>query len=327
MKAIVCREFGSPDVLALEHLPSPRPEQDQIIVSVRAAGVNFPDLLMVQGKYQRKLPFPFVPGMEVAGIVKEAGSAVSDFRPGDRVCAHVRMGGAFAEEIAVTVNYAVARLPANVDFVEAAAFPLAYGTACEALRDRARLEPGETVLVLGAAGGVGMAAVQLAKIMGARVIACASSDARLELCREHGADHLVNYHRQDVREAIRTLTNGEGVDVVCDQIGGQYTEPALRGMAVNGRYCVIGFASGSIPSIALNLVLLKGCSIVGVAIGMNAIRGRTEQYRSNLLQLIEWIASGRLKPVVTARYPLERAADALRDIAARRIQGKAVIVA
>lgn len=326
MKAVVCREFGAPDRLSLEEVPSPRPGPEQIVVSIKAAGVNFPDVLMIQGKYQRTLPFPFTPGMEAAGVVKEVGSEIAEFSVGDRVCVHARMGGAFAEELAVSANYAVARIPDAVDYPSAAAFPLAYGTALEALKDRAQLQPGETVLVLGAAGGVGMAAVQLAKILGARVIACASSDERLETCRAHGADHLVNYESQDLRDAIRSLTNDRGVDVICDQIGGRYAEPALRGMAINGRYCVVGFASGSIPKIPLNLVLLKGCSIVGVAIGMNAVRGNPSQYRSNLMQLIEWIACGRLRPVVTAKYPLAKSQDALNDVLNRRIQGKAVII-
>jgi NADPH2:quinone reductase len=262
----------------------------------------------------------------VSGIVTSAGSLVKGFSIGDHVCAHVRMGGAFAQEIAITPNYAVAHLPAGVDFAVGAAFPLAYGTALEALRDRARLSRGETLLVLGAAGGVGIAAIQLAKVLGARVIAAASSDARLELCLRCGADAAINYETQDLREAIRTLTEGRGLDVVCDQIGGTHAEPVLRSMAVNGRYCVIGFASGAIPKIPLNLVLLKGCSIVGVAIGINAVRGDPAQYRKNFLQLLEWIASGQLAPAVTAQYALERTPDALNDLLNRKIRGKAIIV-
>jgi len=327
MKAIVCRHSGNPlQALSLEELPSPQAAPGQIVLDVKAAGVNFPDILMVQGKYQRKLPFPFTPGMEVAGIVTAVGRDVEGFAPGDHVCAHVRQGGAFAEKIAIEVNYAVARIPAAIDFQAAAAFPLAYGTAFEALKDRATLRDGETVLVLGAAGGVGMAVVQIAKILGAKVIACASSDERLRACRHHGADELINYETQDLRLRIRELTAGRGIDVVCDQVGGRFTEPALKEMAMNGRYCVIGFAAGVIPSIPLNLVLLKGSAIVGIAVGMNAVRGNSTGYRANLLQLIDWIAAGRLQPVVTAAYPLKDTAQALDDLMQRRVWGKVVIV-
>lgn len=325
MKAIVCRQFGLPHTLAWEDVPSPSAGPGQIIVGVKAAGANFPDVLMVQGKYQVKPPFPFTPGMEMAGIVTAVGSGVADYKLGDRVCAYLRHGGAFAEEVAITVNHAVAHLPANVDMLAAAAFPLAYSTSFHAIKDRGRLKPGETVLVLGASGGVGIAAVQLAKLMGARVIACASTAEKLATCKRHGADEIINYEAEDLRDAIDRLTEGKGVDVVCDQVGGKHAEPALRAMAWNGRYCVVGFASGSIPQIPLNLVLLKGCSIIGVAVGSNALRDPTD-YRNNLAQMLEWIAAGTLVPVVTATYPLARAADALDDLMQRKVQGKAIIV-
>lgn len=325
MKAIVCRQPGLPTTLAWEDVPSPRAGPGQIIVGVKAAGVNFADVLMVQGKYQLKPPVPFIPGMELAGVVTEVGPGITDYKTGDRVCAYLRHGGAFAQEVAVTVNHAVAHLPDNVDMVAAAAFPLTYGTSFHALKDRGQLKPGETVLVLGASGGVGIAAVQLAKIMGARVIACASTAEKLATCRRHGADEVINYETENLRDAIRRLTNDKGVDVVCDQVGGKHAEPALRSMAWNGRYCVVGFASGSIPQIPLNLVLLKGCSILGVAVGSNALRDPTD-YRNHLLQMIEWIALETLKPVVTATYPLARTADALDDLMQRKVQGKAMIV-
>jgi NADPH2:quinone reductase len=325
MKAIVCKQPGLPNTLTWEELPSPRAAAGQIIVDVKAAGANFADVLMVQGKYQLKPPLPFIPGMELAGVVKEVGSGVTDYKAGDRVCAYLRHGGAFAEEVAVTVNHAVARLPDNVDMVAAAAFPLTYGTSFHALADRGQLKSGETVLVLGASGGVGIAAVQLAKIIGARVIACASTAEKLATCRRHGADEVINYETEDLRDAVRCLTDDKGVDVVCDQVGGKYAEPALRSMAWNGRYCVVGFASGSIPQIPLNLVLLKGCAILGVAVGSNALRDPTD-YRKHLLQMIGWIADGTLNPVITETYPLARTADALNDLMQRKVQGKAMIV-
>lgn len=325
MKAIVCRQHGLPDVLALEDVPSPRAGPGQIVVGVKAAGTGFADILMVQGKHQLKPQCPFTPGMELAGVVTEVGPGITDYKPGDRVCAYLRHGGAFAEEVAVTVNYTVAHLPENVDMVAAAAFPMTYGTSFHALKDRGLLKSGETVLVLGASGGVGIAAVQLAKIMGARVIACASTAEKLAVCRRYGADEVINYETENLREAIRRLTDDKGVDVVCDQIGGKYAEAALRGMAWNGRYCVVGFASGSIPQIPLNLVLLKGCAITGVAIGANALRDPTD-YRAHLLQMLEWIDSGRLEPAVTATYPLAATANALNDLMQRKVQGKAVIV-
>jgi NADPH2:quinone reductase len=326
MKAVLCNAFGPPEHLQWQDRPPLSPSPFEILVSIKAAGLNYPDLLMIEGKYQRVLPPPFCPGMELAGIVTAVGPEVEGFLVGDRICAHVRMGGAFAEEAVLTPDYAVAHIPACVPFEHAAAFPLAYGTALEALKDRAALKPGETVLVLGAAGGVGLAAVQIAKLLGARVIACASTDERLAVCKSNGADEVVNYGELDVRDAVRQLTGNRGVDVVCDLIGGDRSERALRTMALNGRYCVIGFASGTIPRIPLNLVLLKGCAIVGVAIGMNAVRGNSDSYRANLMQLIRWIADGQLTPVVSRVYPMSETAQAMADLAARGTVGKVVLV-
>ena len=323
MKALVCTQFGPPDALTITDCPAPSAGAKQIVVRVRAAGVNFPDVLMVQGKYQVTPPLPFTPGKEIAGIVTQIGAGVTAFKVGDRVCAQIPHGG-FAEEALVAVNHLVTRIPDGIDFVRAAAFPLAYSTSFHALK-RGQLKSGETLLVLGASGGVGIAAVQLGKIMGARVIACASSEEKLELCRLHGADATINYETSNLRDAIKQSTGGRGVDVVVDPVGDRYSEPAVRGMAWNGRYCVIGFAAGEIPKIPLNLVLLKGCSIVGVAVNSNARNDPTE-YRENFAQLMEWIANGKLEPVVTATYPLARAADALADAMARRIQGKVVVI-
>lgn len=324
MKAVLCRRFDHPSSLTLEDVPSPTAGEGQVVVSVKVAGVNFPDALMVQGKYQHKPAFPFAPGHEYAGIVKEVGPGVSGFRIGDRVCGQVR-SGAFAEELAVTVDDLLVSVPPKVDLVSAGAFALAYGTSFHALRDRAQIQRGESVLVLGASGGVGLAAVQLGKLLGARVIACASSEQKLETCKRYGADEVVNYETQDLREAIKSLTGGKGVDVVCDQVGGSYAEPALRSMAWKGRYCVVGFAAGEIPKIPLNLVLLKGCSIVGVGVVSNARRDSAE-YKANLSQMLRWMETGELMPVVTATYTLARAGEALSDVMSRKVQGKAVVV-
>ena len=325
MIAIVCRQFGLPDKLVLEHVPSPHAGPGQIVVEVKAVGVNFPDVLMVQGKHHRIPALPFTPGLEIAGYVKEVGTGVTVYRRGDRVCADVRHGGC-AEEVAVRADYTVARVPDGVDFTTAAAFGKTYGTSLHMLKNRAKLKPGETVLVLGAGVGIGLATVQLAKLMGAQVIACASTTQKLEICRRHGADETIDYETEDLREAVKRLTGGKGVNVVCDPVGGKYAEPALRGMAWRGRYCVVGFASGSIPSIELNLVLLKGCSIVGVVRGGDARRGDPFEYCEDVRQILDWIASGKLEPVVTATYPLARTADALTRVMQRSVLGKAVIV-
>ena len=324
MKAIVCNEYGAPSSLTLEDVPSPVVASGHVGVMVKAAGVNFPDLLVIQDRYQNRLTPPFTPGCEVAGVVTTVGDGVSDYSIGDRVCARVPHG-AFAEQIAVKVDYRLASIPDGVDFETAAAFPLAYGTSCHALKDRARLQSGETLLVLGASGGVGMAVVQLGKLMGARVIACASSPEKLATCRQHGADDVINYETENLRDAVNHLTGGKGVDVICDPVGGKHAEPALRSMAWKGRYCVIGFTAGDIPQIPINLVLLKGCSIVGVSGGSNARNDPTE-YITNQAQMLTWMSAGKLRPVVTARYPLARTAEALELMLKRGMHGKAVIL-
>jgi len=323
MRAVVCKAYGPPEALAIEDLPSLRPGPGQVVVSVAAAGVNFPDTLIIQGKYQLKPDLPFSPGSEVAGVVKEVGEGVSHVRPGDHVMA-VCGFGAFAEEVLVDASMVVP-IPAALDLEVAASFAMAYATSLHALQDRAHLAPGETLLVLGAAGGVGLAAVELGKILGARVLAAASTAAKLEVCRQHGADELVDYSTEGWRDRVKELTGGKGVDVVYDPVGGAVAEPALRLTAWNGRYLVVGFAAGDIPRIPLNLPLLKGASIVGVFFGAFANRQPRES-RANLSRLLAWLGEGKLRPLVSAVYPLERAAEALAALAARRATGKLVLV-
>ena len=262
MKAVLCKEYGLPGKLVVEDIPSPKPATGQVVVSVKACGVNFPDTLIIQGKYQFKPALPFSPGGEVAGVVKEIGEGVTRVKPGDRVIAFNTWGG-FAEEMVVDADRTIPML-ASMDFIPASAFVLTYGTSYHALKDRAEIKAGETMLVLGAAGGVGLAAIQLGKAMGARVIAAASSDEKLKVCRDNGADDLINYGSEDLRARVKAITAGKGVDVVYDPVGGAYSELALRDMAWKGRFLVVGFAAGDIPKVPLNLTLLKGCSIVGV---------------------------------------------------------------
>ncbi len=323
MKAILCKAYGPPASLVVENLPSPRPGPGQVVVSVAAAGVNFPDTLIIQGKYQFKPDLPFSPGAELAGVVKEVGEGVGEVRPGDHVAA-VLGWGAFAEETLVEAS-ALVPVPAGMDAKVAASFAMAYATSLHALQDRARLAPGETLLVLGAAGGVGLAAVELGKVLGARVLAAASTEAKLEICRQHGADELVDYSAPNWRDRVKELTGGKGVDVVYDPVGGAMAEPALRLVAWNGRYLVVGFAAGEIPRIPLNLPLLKGASIVGVFFGAFAGRQPREN-RANIAKILGWLGEGKLRPHVSAVYPLERAAEALEALAARRTTGKVVLV-
>lgn len=323
MRAVLCKNWGPPDALVIEDLPSPKPGKGQLSVSVKASGVNFPDVLIIQNKYQFKPELPFSPGSEIAGVVRQVGEGVEGFRPGDRVMALIRSGG-FAEEVVVDEGL-VAPVPTGIEFTVAASFGLVYATAYHALKDRAEIKAGESLLVLGAAGGVGLAAVELGKLLGAHVIACASSDDKLETCKRRGAHATINYEREDLREAVKRLTDGEGVDVVFDPVGGKYSEPAVRGMAWKGRYLVVGFAAGEIPKIPLNLALLKGCAIVGVFWGEFARREHGLNV-ANLKALTEWLRSGKIKPLVSDTYPLERAADALNDLMNRKVHGKVVLV-
>ena len=322
MKAVVCKQYGPPESLVYEELASPKPGAGEVVLSVKAASVNFPDVLIIQNKYQFKPPLPFSPGSELAGVVKEVGSGVTAFRPGDRVMAFTTYG-AFAEEVKTDAGRLLP-LPEKMDFVTGAAFVLTYGTSDHALRDRAALKAGETLLVLGAAGGVGLAAIEIGKALGARVIACASSDDKLAVCRDHGADAGVNYATEDLRERIKVLTDGRGIDVVYDAVGGPYTEPAFRSLAWRGRLLVVGFAAGNIPKLPLNLPLLKGASVVGVFWGDFA-RREPREFAASMKQLGRWYAEGRLKPHVSQTLPLEKAAEAIKLLASRQAKGKVVV--
>src|SRR5438132_2355376 len=322
MKAVLCKQYGPPESLVIEELPAPRPGPGEVVVAVKAASVNFPDVLIIQNKYQFKPPLPFSPGSELAGVVKEVGAGVSNVRPGDRVIAFTTYG-AFAEEVK-TEAARLLPLPEKMDFVTGAAFLLTYATSDHALRDRGALKPGETLLVLGAAGGVGLAAIEIGKALGARVIACASSEDKLAVCREHGADATINYAAEDLRERVKALTEGRGVDVVYDAVGGAYTEPAFRSVAWRGRLLVVGFAAGEIPKLPLNLALLKGAAVVGVFWGDFA-RREPKAFAGSIAQLGLWFREGKLRPHVSKIYPLEKAADALRLMAARQVKGKVVL--
>jgi len=322
MKAIVCKIWGGPETLSLEEVPSPKPGPGEVLVQVKAAGVNFPDLLIIQNKYQLKPELPFTPGAELAGVVRAVGPGVTHVKPGEPVVAMVNTG-AFAEEC-VASGARVMPLYDGVDFAAAAAFTLTYGTAWHALKDRGALRAGETLLVLGAAGGVGIAAIDIGKALGARVIAAASSDEKLAACRARGADETINYAKDDLRERLRALTGDKGADVVFDPVGGPFAEPALRGTAWRGRFLVVGFADGEIPRIPLNLALLKGCSIVGVYWG-GWLQREPEASRREMQSLVDLLKQGKLKPLVSARYPLARVPEALAAIAARRVTGKVVI--
>ncbi|TFZ02718.1 NADPH:quinone oxidoreductase family protein [Ramlibacter henchirensis] len=321
MRAVLARRHGPPETLVVEDLPPLSPSAGEVVVYVHASAVNFPDTLIIEDKYQIRPPLPFSPGSEVAGTVKAVGEGVSGFAPGDRVIAACRWGG-YAEEVVTTPDRLVP-IPAGVAMDVAASLLVTYGTTHYALQDRARLRPGETLLVLGAAGGTGLSAIELGKLMGARVIAAASSEEKLALCRERGADDTILYTPQNLKDEIRKVTDGRGVDVVYDPVGGDYAEPALRGMAWGGRYLVIGFTAG-IPKLPLNLPLLKGCSIVGVFYGAFA-RAEPQRYAQLRQELVGWLAQGRIRPAITARYPLEQAVDALKVVAARKAIGKIVL--
>lgn len=323
MKAVLCKAYGPPEGLVVEDVEPLQAGKGQVVVSVKACGVNFPDTLIIQGKYQFKPALPFSPGGEIAGIVKEIGEGVEQVKVGDRVIAFTGWGG-FAEEVVAAASRLIP-MPDKMDFPTAAAFTMTYGTSHYALRDRAQLKAGETLLVLGAAGGVGLAAVEIGKVMGAHVIAAASSDDKLEVCRQHGADEGINYSTEDLRERVKVLTQGKGVDVTFDPVGDKYSEPAVRSMAWGGRHLVIGFAAGDIPRIPLNLTLLKGCSIVGVFWGSftERERQRNQQY---LAELLTWFDEGKIRPYISATYPLEQTADALYEMMNRKVKGKVVLL-
>jgi NADPH2:quinone reductase len=322
MKAVLCKEFGPPESLVLEEVDEPVAGDEQVVVDVKACAVNFPDVLIIQNLYQFKPPLPFSPGAEIAGVVSAVGPGVDHVSIGDRVFASTGWGG-LAEKLAVRADSLIP-IPDGIEFGPASSFLYAYGTSHYALKDRARLEPGESLLVLGAAGGVGLAALELGALMGATVIAAASSDDKLELCREYGAAKTINYATEDLKTRIREITNGAGADVVYDPVGGPYSEPALRATAWEGRFLVIGFAAGDIPAIPLNLTLLKGCEIVGVFWGSFVMRD-PEHHRRNVDELVGWWRDGKLRPHVSSTYPLERAAEAIRELADRKAKGKVVV--
>lgn len=322
MRAIQCHAWGPPESLVLADVPEPTAGAGEVLVEVHACAVNFPDVLTIQNLYQRKPALPFTPGSEVAGVVTAVGSGVTSLHVGDRVFAALADGG-LADMTAVPASVCVP-IPADIDMVHACGFMYGHGTSQHALRDRAELEPGEFLVVLGAAGGVGLAAVELGAVMGARVIAVASSEEKLALCRKHGAEMTINYANEDLKTRIRDLTGGHGADVVYDAVGGDYAEPALRSMAVNGRFLVIGFAAGTIPRIPLNLVLLKECQIVGVFWGSFVAR-EPARHQRNVEELMAWWTAGKLQPHVSAVFPLERAPEALRMLADRKALGRVVV--
>lgn len=323
MKALLCTQFGLPETLSVQEISDPTLAPNQVLIAVEACGVNFPDVLIIQNKYQFKPELPFAPGGEVAGKILAMGDQVHGFQVGHTVLALCGWGG-FAEKVAVDVDR-VFPLASGLSTEVAATTLYSYGTSYHALKDRANLQPGETLLVLGAAGGVGLAAVELGKLMGGKVIAAASSEEKLALCREKGADLTINYETEDLKNRIKDLTDGKGVDVVYDPVGGKFTESALRGMAWKGRYLIVGFADGEIPQIPMNLPLLKGCSIMGVFWGQFS-KVEAKASFQNIRQLVAWIQEGKIKQHIGRTYSLEDAPEALRAILDRKMLGKGVVV-
>ncbi|MCH3885901.1 NADPH:quinone oxidoreductase family protein [Tenacibaculum aquimarinum] len=322
MKAIVCSQFGLPNTLEFKETETPQPKEGEILITVKACSVNFPDTLIIQGKYQFRPEFPFSPGSDVAGIVEKVGDNVKHFKVGDEVVGFIPFGG-FAEKAIVKATDCFPK-PKGMSMVNASAFLLAYGTSYHALKDRAKLKEGETVLILGASGGVGLTALELAKLMGAKVIAAASSDEKLALCKQFGADEVINYSEESLKDRVKELTNGKGVDVIYDPVGGHFSELALRAIAWKGRHLVIGFANGEIPKIPINLTLLKGASIVGVFWGAFAQK-EPKKSLENIQQLLTWFVKGDVKPHIDKTYSLQDAPKALEDMMQRKVKGKIVI--
>jgi NADPH:quinone reductase len=322
MKAMLCTRFGGPDDLEFSDLPETAPGSGEVVVAIKAAALNFFDTLIIAGKYQIKPPFPFSPASEFAGVIESVGAGVTGLAAGDRVLGYGGFGAA-REKIALSAQRVV-KIPDSLDFDRAAGITVIYGTTLHALKDRARLKAGETLAVLGASGGTGLAAIEIGKLMGARVIACASSDDKLAFCRERGADDVINYAKEDVKEGLRRVTGGKGVDVIYDPVGGSYAEPALRSIAWRGRFLVIGFAAGEIPKIPLNLALLKGCDIVGVFWGA-FIERDPEGHQANMAELVCWADAGKISAHVHAVYPLSETPAALKAIAARQVMGKVIL--
>ncbi|MEM1173910.1 MAG: NADPH:quinone oxidoreductase family protein [Pseudomonadota bacterium] len=322
MRALVCKTYGPPDSLVIEELDSPEPGEGQIRVDVHAAGVNFPDVLMIAGQYQDKTPPPFVPGNEASGIISAIGSGVTRFSVGDRVIVMPR-GGAFATECLAGEALSMP-LPDGLSFEHGAGFSVTYGTSYHALKQSAELRPGETVLVLGAAGGVGITAVEIAKAMGATVIAAASTDEKLEFAKQAGADHVINYSSEPLKDAAKSLTDGKGVDVVYDPVGGELAEQAYRSLGWHGRYLVVGFAAGDIPKFPINIALLKEASIIGVWWGTWAAKNPKLQVQ-NVLEMAAMMQAGKLKPRITEVYPMDEFKSAFAAITERRALGKVVL--
>ncbi|MDP3293248.1 MAG: NADPH:quinone oxidoreductase family protein [Nevskia sp.] len=323
MKAIVCKQLGGPETLSLEDVSLAPPGPNEVRIRIASAGVNFPDILQIAGKYQFKATPPFTPGAEVAGTVTAVGAKVGNVIVGDHVAAIVPIGG-YAEEVNASAD-GLLKLPADFDLSIAGGFALAYGTTIHALKQRGTLKPGETLLVLGAAGGVGLAAVQIGKLMGARVIAAASSADKLAICREQGADEVIDYSSVSLKEAVKKLTKGQGADVIYDPVGGELAQDCFSAINWCGRYLVVGFAAGSIPEIAMNRLLLKGAAALGVFWGGFIVR-EPKVNAENFAQLFAWIADGKLKPYISKAYPLADAADAMRDMQARKVTGKIVLI-
>ena len=322
MKAVVCKSFGPPENLTLEEVADPTPGRGQVLIDVHSVGLNFPDVLQIAGKYQFQPPFPFTPGSELAGVVAEVGMGVSGVNPGDRVMALVGTG-AMAEKVVADAS-AVDVIPQTIDFDTAASLGIAYGTSYHALAQRARLQPGETLLVLGASGGVGLAAVEIGKAFGAHVIAAASTDQKLEVARLHGADVLVNYSQGSLKDTIKELTAGSGADVIFDPVGGDLFDQCTRCINWNGRILVVGFASGIIPKYPVNLALLKGCEIVGVFWGEFRKR-EPELFRKNCQALFDLFRDRKIKPLISQAFPLNRYVDALNVFVHRQATGKIVL--
>jgi NADPH2:quinone reductase len=322
MHAVLCKEWGGPEKLVVEDVPRPALREGAVRIAVHAAGVNFADLLVIAGQYQEKPAFPFTPGAEAAGVVSEVGAGVSGVKAGDRVMALTGLG-AYAEE-AVADAARVLRIPDNMDFSSAAAFPVAYGTSHGALEWRARLQAGEWLLVLGAAGGVGLTAVEIGKLLGARVIAAAGSAEKLAVAQQHGAAYLIDYSREDIRERVKVITGGHGADVIYDPVGGDAFDAALRSIAWGGRIVVIGFASGRVPQIPANVVLVKNIDVIGFYWGSHQAH-RPDLLRGSLEQLLRWFEQGKLKPHVSRQFGLTEAAQALESLRRRESTGKVVL--
>jgi NADPH2:quinone reductase len=322
MKAVLCTHFCTPEELELADIAVPQAGPGEALVRIKAAALNFFDTLIIAGKYQQKPPFPFSPAAEFAGVVEKVGNGVTDIAPGDRVMGF--MGWGAAREYVTIPARQLVKIPENLDFEHAAGLCVTYGTSLYALRERAQLQPGETLAVLGATGGVGLAAVELGNVLGARVIACASSDEKLVFAREHGADEIVNYSNENLRDAFRRLGGEHGIDVIYDPVGGAYAEPAVRSLAWQGRYLVVGFTAGEIPKIPLNLVLLRGCDIRGVFWGSWGKR-EPQALRASLADIAQWAGDGKLSLYLHATYPLAEIATAMKAIADRKVMGKIVL--